>query len=821
MRRSKRLCISLLLVSLLATSGCHPTQPFYLGGRGDLSSYLDTATEVSYPDVEQAALDEVSQSHAPLTLSNPEFKEFWDLTLEEVVAISVQNSKLIRGGQPPSLQGSEVVSAGNDFLIASSRTGSGFRFQTTIYDPAIRESEAGFLRTPGQLTPSGQLQSQNTLENGGGVESALSEFDAQLSSSLFWNSTDRPQNIKQNLAAFNPFFVPVLQSSTAAFRAEVAKKTASGTEFFFRNTVDYDSSNLPSRNVISAYTAAFEAEVRQPLLRGRGTQINRMPIVIARIGTDQQIADLENQIQNMVCNIEVRYWDLQCAYRRLETAKQGRDSALTTWRKVYAERQGGTSSTQEEAQAREQYFFFRSQVEQALNDLYSKENDLRWLMGLASTDGRLIRPIDVPTEAKVEFDWCSIQAEALVRRPLLRSERWEIKKKDLELVYARNGLLPSFNAVALYRWLGVGDGLVASQPNGLRFPQQGSHAYEGLTTGDFQEVRFGAEFAMPVGFRQELANVRNAQLKIAREKAVLEDMELDTMRELTHVVRAVDANYQLAQTHFNRVIAAEEEVESFETLRRFGKVTLDLVLDAQRRRADAEIAYYRALCEFNKAIALLHLRKGSILEYSGIQLGEGPWPQKAYWDALGQARRRDASYQMDYGWSRPKVISRGPAPQHFGPGDESNVYPSEQQHGEAIPTPVPTPAKRPATGAELPAPPTAATEPVDVTTLFAGTKPAAAPARLSASATTAATPIRMTISDVPNAAPQAIPAAASANPIRAVTALTETDDARPPVAKAEAVFRQLGHEQPNAPRAATSSLRPAAPAASGWQTSGR
>jgi len=68
------------------------------------------------------------------------------------------------------------------------------------------------------------------------------------------------------------------------------------------------------------------------------------------------------------------------------------------------------------------------------------------------------------------------------------------------------------------------------------------------------------------------------------------------------------------------------------------------------------------LCEYNKLIALIHLRKGSILDYCGIQFGEGPWPKKAYYDALGHARRRDASYYLNYGWTRPGVVSRGTVP---------------------------------------------------------------------------------------------------------------------------------------------------------------
>ena len=94
----------ILLGMLTALTGCHPTQPFYLHEDGDLSHFIDKATQQETPDVDQAPLAEVEQSHPPLTLSNPDYKEIWELSLEEVVSISLANTKLVRGGQPVRLQ---------------------------------------------------------------------------------------------------------------------------------------------------------------------------------------------------------------------------------------------------------------------------------------------------------------------------------------------------------------------------------------------------------------------------------------------------------------------------------------------------------------------------------------------------------------------------------------------------------------------------------------------------------------------------------------------------------------------------------------------
>ena len=64
-------------------------------------------------------------------------------------------------------------------------------------------------------------------------------------------------------------------------------------------------------------------------------------------------------------------------------------------------------------------------------------------------------------------------------------------------------------------------------------------------------------------------------------------------------------------------------------------IAVDLLLNSQRRRANAQADFYRAVVEYNKSIANVQFRKGSLLEYNNVQLAEGPWPKKAYWDALG------------------------------------------------------------------------------------------------------------------------------------------------------------------------------------------
>jgi len=705
-RRATKFWASFLSITLLLT-GCHPTQPFYFHEDGDMAHYIDAATDIEVPDVSDAPFAEAAGSKRPLSLTNPHFDEIVDISLQEAICTALQNSKVLR-----SLGGVTLGMSAPRQLMTSPRS------IPTVYDPALSESSPGSVGRGSGVQVAGQGRGVIpgapgivAAEHPAGVEAALSAFDARLSAGMVWERVDSPQN-SSGVGGIGMLFPSVSTGNRSNFHVQLSKRAATGSEFFIRTNGIYTDGNAPYRAQPSDWLANVEMEMRQPLLRGAGTQVNRMNVVLARIRTDVSLADFEAGVRNMVSDVEVAYWDLYFQYRNLEARKVARDSALVTWRHANAGK-GRTVPAADEAQARQQYFRLRSQVEQSLRDLFKVENRLRYIMGLAATDGRLFRPSDEPTTARVPFPWRETLAESLYRSVELRKQRWQIKRREMELIVARNGLLPTLDAVAMYRWLGRGDDLIEGSRKGLNMPARGSLAWDELTEGRYQEWQLGFQFEMPLGFRKELAGVRYFQLALAREKARLDDMELEVSHSLTDAIQNLDATYALAQTNFNWWVAAQKEVDAVEAAYKERTITLDVLLNAQQRRADAETAYYQTLVSYNKAIAQVHFRKGSLLEYDGVGLAEGPWAQKAYFDAMAYARRRGASQYMDYGYTRPQVISRGPHAQQTT-GIMGNVFtqpdgsvivdPSQLKvKGQGTPTLAPIPATQP-NAAPTPAP---------------------------------------------------------------------------------------------------------------------
>ena len=234
--------------------------------------------------------------------------------------------------------------------------------------------------------------------------------------------------------------------------------------------------------------------------------------------------------------------------------------------------------------------------------------------------------------------------EAIADDPNYARQRWAGEARRIVLLASRNYLLPKLDTFGLYRIRGFGHDL----EDGGSLASEDS-AFADLTSGKHQEWEFGMEFNAPLGFRKGHAAVRNAQLALARERAVLDDQERQVVHDLSDAVADVDRAYQVAQIDYNRRMAARAQVAAtkagYESDR---KVSLDLYLEAQRREADADSEFFASLVDYALAVKNVHYEKGSLLDYNEIYLAEGPWPDKAYKDAENIVPTRHQPRPMSY-----------------------------------------------------------------------------------------------------------------------------------------------------------------------------
>jgi hypothetical protein len=153
---------------------------------------------------------------------------------------------------------------------------------------------------------------------------------------------------------------------------------------------------------------------------------------------------------------------------------------------------------------------------------------------------------------------------------------------------------------------------------------------------NFQTWQLGLTFQMPLGFRGPLANARQAQYALLRQRAFLQQVVHQTTHALARFFIEVDANYKQFKTAGRLKNAALQRLNAQKAFYENGTITIDRYLDAVNRWANAVAQEADFKSRYNTSIAALEEAKGTLLAYDNIALAEGPWPAKAYVQARDQ-----------------------------------------------------------------------------------------------------------------------------------------------------------------------------------------
>ena len=153
----------------------------------------------------------------------------------------------------------------------------------------------------------------------------------------------------------------------------------------------------------------------------------------------------------------------------------------------------------------------------------------------------------------------------------------------------------------------------------------------------------GFRLDVPIGFRDANAAVREAQLTLARSYYQLRDTELKSLEYLVGAYRRV------VQSHLE-IGPARAEREALQIY--LGKVreVIEIgtwnpayyqnYLTVQQQFAAAIGAEFRAIADYNTALAIFEFAKGTVQQYNNVTVGEGPLPPWVCKKATDHIRER-------------------------------------------------------------------------------------------------------------------------------------------------------------------------------------
>lgn len=509
----------------------------------------------------------------------------------------------------------------------------------------LRDIGGVILRSPETMRTTLQTQIQEA-DPRFGEQSALSAFDAQLAVTSNFSNNNRIYN--------NSFFA----GGATAFhqdlndnQIELSKRSATGSLMSVRAVNNYDANNAPANTFYSSWNSWVEGELRQPLLQGGGLEFNRIAgpgstpgvyngVLIAKTNADINQHDFTIGLTDFISNVENAYWDLYLAYRELDARKKAMEQSLVVWNEMKSNKNKTSIDAASEALARQQYYQLKAEVDEALSGrilpgtqirngstggtlqagggVLAAERRLRLLTGLPAADGSLIRPADEPTMASVYFDWDTSMQEAMSLRPEIQKQNLAVKKRELELLAARNFVNPRLDAVGRYRARGFGDNLIGGGNQDGSAP---ASSLGNLATGNTGEWMLGMEFTVPIGYRKAHAAVDHAELMLTRERVILKEQQREIVNNLSGAVADAVRAFQALQNNLNQYLAADEYFKALANQKQNGiEVASDRLLDAQRRLVNAEIQFFRSRAEYAIALKNVNYEKGALLVYKDLRI---------------------------------------------------------------------------------------------------------------------------------------------------------------------------------------------------------
>ena len=394
-------------------------------------------------------------------------------------------------------------------------------------------------------------------------------------------------------------------SKTSNLRVGVTQEFYTGTTLSASSRLDRSSSDPAFSTLNPAYDADLTLSVRQSLLRGYGTAVNRAGIQRAEIGLLRANLDFKAQVLNVIQDTENAYYNLVYAREQLVV----RNFSLALANKLFDEakirRDTGVATDLDVLQAEVGVANARRGVILAVQTVKDRQDGLLALIGQFELDATLgtVRFREV-TDATPVF--ASSYQMAKQNQPDYLSSQAAIDQVKLDHQLAQDAAKPD---------LSVGAALGMSGTNG-----SGSDAIGDAL--DRQDHSWQVDFAFnyPWGQKSDKARERQSLASLSREQTRLRLIEQNIELQVRSAVRSVETNLESVKIATLASNLSQRQYELEKAKFDAGLSTSRRVLEAQDDLETARVNELQAKATLHTAIAALHRIEGSSLQRYAVEL---------------------------------------------------------------------------------------------------------------------------------------------------------------------------------------------------------
>jgi len=412
----------------------------------------------------------------------------------------------------------------------------------------------------------------------------------------------------------------VLKTDLSDAGAQVAQLTPWGGTFTLGFAGNRTKTNSTFYDVNPSFTAGLTASVDQPLLRNFGKLSTNWLIETARNARDSAYQDFVRSVQATVNSTEQAYWDLAYAYENLKVKQEAKRLAVELNRITRIKIDVGSLAPIDIVQTEADMATADQDIINAEGLIGQAQDQLKRLLNFDPTtwNAAPILPIDPVRVEQQVFDLEQGVTTALVRRPEIVSQRYNVASGQVRYAYYQDQVLPSLNLQASYGNNGL-DGQT-TLPDGTVVYGGFGGAVDQVFSRDFKNWKVGLVFSYPILNRQARGARGVAQYNLETQKAQLTVIQQDIIVGVRNAHRAIDtASKQIVAAAKGRELA-ERNLDAARKKYDNGMTTSFEVSKITNDLSDARTRELNALVIYRKAVSAYHNQIADILEWKGVRI---------------------------------------------------------------------------------------------------------------------------------------------------------------------------------------------------------
>ncbi|HEY5792014.1 MAG TPA: TolC family protein [Chthoniobacterales bacterium] len=474
-------------------------------------------------------------------------------------------------------------------LLASSGLGAD-ALNLTLADAVRRALAKNFLIRMEEFTPKIARAQQ---------KSTAGTFDPTAQLSYNYNYQEQA-GIAVDPISGNPANVDLVAiSSGQVMDGSLSGLLPTGLRYDLGATLNVDDT---SNRSYTRYNSFVGASIIQPLLRGFGTDVNLGALRIARANVTISQWQLRQRVMDVITQTVQVYNDLYFFIRNLEVEERTRDLAAQLLKDNMKRAEVGVMSPLDVVQAQADLAAREERVLVAERQMKDTENALKQLVTDNVSDVLSLQLSIVPPAANLDYkvDRTRDFAAAFELRPDYRQALLDLQKRNINLVFARNQILPRLDLLASLGLNGIDTGLSDS-------------VLGTLSENNALSASIGGVVSVPIPNQYSRGQLDVAKLEIARALVDLKRIEQGILVESDNAAGAIETSRKRIDASRSARDYAAQTLDAAQTRLISGTSTTFEVLQFQRDLANAEISEVGALTDFNKAIAEYARRTGTTL----------------------------------------------------------------------------------------------------------------------------------------------------------------------------------------------------------------